>query len=45
MKNRVLSIFLIISGCLLTVAGLCRGEAGQVLLKGIRVCLECIGIG
>jgi len=44
MKNRV-SILIIIFGCLLTGAGLWRGEAGAVLLKGIRICLECIGIG
>lgn len=30
-------------GCI--ALGLWRAEAGTVLAKGIRVCLECIGIG
>lgn len=45
MKNRLLPITLFLSGCLLAGIGLWRGEAGDVLLKGIRICLECIGIG
>ena len=29
----------------LIVIGLTQGEARTVLEKGIRICLECIGIG
>lgn len=45
MSKRALPILFIILGCLLIGAGLWRGEAGEVMLKGIHVCLECIGIG
>lgn len=44
MHKRV-SVLIIILGCLLLGAGLWRGEAADILLKGIRICLECIGIG
>ncbi len=36
---------LILGGLVLMGAGLARGEAGAVLLKAVRICLECIGIG
>ena len=36
-------IFLISCGFMLY--GLARGEAGIVLNKAVRICLECIGLG
>lgn len=36
--------FLIIGICAL-LFGISRGEVQTVLMKAIRVCLECIGIG
>ncbi|NLW91481.1 MAG: thioredoxin [Syntrophomonadaceae bacterium] len=45
MKNRLPAIIILLSGSLLAGIGLWRGEAGEILLKGIRICLECIGIG
>ncbi len=32
-------------GAVLMVAGYFRGEVSTVLIKAIRICLECIGIG
>jgi hypothetical protein len=32
-------------GALFIVIGVSRGEAATVLMKAIRICLECIGIG
>lgn len=32
-------------GTLMIIAGLYRGEAHQVFLKAIQICLECIGLG
>ena len=37
------ALILLAAACL--TFGLWRGEAAVVLQKGIRVCLECIGIG
>jgi hypothetical protein len=32
-------------GVAFIVIGVSRGEAATVLMKAIRICLECIGIG
>jgi hypothetical protein len=32
-------------GAVFIVIGVSRGEAATVLMKAIRICLECIGIG
>lgn len=35
----------LVTGAAFVVIGLLRGEAGVVLQKAVRICLECIGIG
>lgn len=35
---------LFILGILIVIAGLWRGEAHDVFLKAIQICLECIGL-
>ncbi len=37
--------YLWVTGMLLVLVGLYRGEGRQVLSKAVRICLECIGIG
>ncbi|MDR3225125.1 MAG: thioredoxin [Clostridiales Family XIII bacterium] len=32
-------------GAVFLFIGISRGEAGVVLAKAVRICLECIGIG
>lgn len=44
-KGRLLSIVLTAAGILLMTIGIWQGEAAEVLAKGTRICLECIGIG
>ena len=36
---------LLVAGIAFIAIGLATGEAGNVLDKAIRICLECIGIG
>lgn len=38
-------VVLAVVGAVLMVAGYFRGEVSTVLMKAVRVCLECIGIG
>lgn len=43
-KNAAAACLLLL-GLVLVGIGLWRGEAAIVMQKGVRVCLECIGIG
>lgn len=33
------------AGAIMIAIGIWRGETGEVLMKAVKVCLECIGIG
>lgn len=45
MRSNKTSIFLLVVSILLIGGGAFRGEALEVLNKGINLCLECVGIG
>lgn len=44
LSHRKVTQSLIFAGLVALIYGLWRGEAGQVFLKGARICLECIGL-
>ena len=44
-KKAVVQGLLIAAGIAMVCFGALRGEAGAVLNKAIRLCLECVGIG
>lgn len=44
-KKGVVQVLLIAAGIAMVCFGALRGEAGAVLSKAIRLCLECVGIG
>ena len=44
-KKAVVQVLLIAAGIAMVCFGSLRGEAGAVLSKAIRLCLECVGIG
>ena len=44
-KKIYAQIALLLAGVLMVGFGAWRGEAGTVLSKAIRLCMECVGIG
>ena len=44
-KRTVYSVLAALTGVAMMVFGAYRGETDTVLLKAIKICLECIGIG
>ena len=45
LKEALIRLALLSVGVIMVVFGVLRGEAGIVLAKAIRLCLECVGIG
>ena len=45
MKGLILKAAAIITGSGFIALGIYRGEVGDILMKAVRICLECIGIG
>jgi len=43
--TNILSFVILISGVVLMIIGIFRGEPEDIMRKAIVVCLECIGIG
>ena len=44
-KKAAAQVLLLLLGAAFLVYGASRGEAGIVLNKAIKLCLECVGIG
>ena len=44
-KKAVAQAVLLAAGVSMVCYGALRGEAGAVLSKAIKLCLECVGIG
>ena len=45
MKRNVTACLLIAAAAVLILIGIQEGQPAQVLMKAIRVCMECVGIG
>ena len=45
MKKRGFTALALVLAASLVTMGLTQGQAREVLMKAVRVCLECIGIG
>ncbi|MBQ0051999.1 MAG: hypothetical protein KBT11_08045 [Treponema sp.] len=45
MKQKIISILILLAGISLVAAGIFREEAECVFEKATRICMECIGIG
>lgn len=44
LKQSLIRLILLAAGVIMVLFGVLRGEAGIVLAKAIRLCLECVGI-
>lgn len=44
-SKTMMQVLLLLLGGAMVLFGVWRGEAGVVLSKAIRLCMECVGIG
>lgn len=44
-KKTVIRISLVLLSAVLIIMGIATGESDTVMLKAVRICMECIGIG
>lgn len=45
MKKRGFALLALLLAAALMVVGVTEGQAKEVMMKAVRVCLECIGVG
>ena len=45
MRRNITAWLLIAAAAVLIVIGIRDGQPAQVLMKAIRICMECVGIG
>ncbi len=45
MKRNIPCMLLASAGVVLIGIGIALGQPGQVLMKAVRICMECVGIG
>lgn len=45
MRRKITAWLLLAAAAVLILIGIQEGQPAQVLMKAIRVCMECVGIG
>ncbi len=44
-STKIVQAVVVVAAVLLIIAGICNGSALDVLIKGINICTECVGLG
>ncbi len=44
-KRTVMSLLLVLIGLVMLLIGVLDGQVGNLLIKSVNICLECVGIG